>query len=88
MTDADRQLRRLLPLGVAIAAELAALSLGGAVWLVTGLLAVAVILALADARLLARRAVALTGFALVLSLPALAIGGTFAAEPRRLHERD
>ena len=76
--DADRHLRRLLPLGVAIAAELAALSLGGAVWLVTGLLAVAVILALADARLLARRAVALTGFALVLSLPALAIGGTFA----------
>ena len=75
--DADRPLRRLLPLGTAIAAELAALSLGGAVWLVTGLLAVAVILALADARLLARRAVALTGVVLVLSLPAVAIAGTF-----------
>ena len=75
--DAERDLRRLLPLATAIAAEIAALSVGGAVWLFTGLLGAGVILALTDARLLARRAVALAGVGLAVSVPAVVIGGTF-----------
>ncbi len=76
-TDADGKPRGLLPLGTAIAAELAALSVGGGVWLVAALLVAAVVLGLADAGLFARRAVALVGIVLALSIPALAIAGTF-----------
>ena len=46
-------------------------------WLLTGLLGAAVILALTDTRLLARRALALAGIGLAVSLPAIVTGGTF-----------
>jgi hypothetical protein len=81
-TDSDRPLRRVLPLGTAMAALLVVLSVGGGVWLITGLLVGAVILALVDPRLLARRAAALVAVVLVLSLPALAIAGTFFGTAR------
>ncbi len=81
-TDSDRPLRRVLPLGTAMAAELVALSVGGGIWLIAGLLIGAVILARVDTRLLARRAVALVAVVLVLSLPALAIAGTFLGTAR------
>jgi hypothetical protein len=81
--DPGPGIRPLLPLGTVIAAELAALGLGGSVWLVTGLLVATVVLALADVRLLARRAVALIGIVLVLSVPALAIAGTFFGAARK-----
>ena len=81
-TDSDRPLRRVLPLGTAMAAELVALSVGGGIWLIAGLLIGAVILARVDTRLLARRAVALVAVVLVLSLPALAIAGTFFGTAR------
>ena len=82
-TDSDRALRRVLPLGTAMAAELVALSVGGGVWLITGLLVGAVVLALVDPRLLARRAAALVIVVLVLSLPALEIAGTFFGKARK-----
>lgn len=81
--ETDRPLRRLLPLATVTAAELGALGVGGGIWLVTGLFVAAVVLALADPRLLARRAVALVAVVLVLSLPALAIAGSFFDTARK-----
>jgi hypothetical protein len=76
-TADDRSLRRLLPLGTAIAAELAALGVGGAAWLVVGLLVAAAALVQTDAALAARRAIGLFAIVLVLSVPALATAGAF-----------
>jgi hypothetical protein len=73
--SARREVAMVLPLSVTIAAELAAVSAGGVVWLAPALAAGAVIAIRVDLRSFAVRAASLTAGAAVLSLPALVIAG-------------
>jgi hypothetical protein len=74
--------RATLPIAVASAAVLGALSVGGAVWLAPILLAAIVVVALAHGRArTVRRGVVYAAFTLVLAIPALATAGVFIGPP-------
>ena len=72
-----RLARRVSPLAVTIAAALAALSVGGIVWLLPALALAVAAAARLDARAALAKAIALTVPVVVLSLPALVIAGAF-----------
>ena len=77
-----RSLRALVPLGLAVAAELVALTLGGLAWLLTGLGLAAIAAVSVDARALTRKIVVLTGVVAVFALPALVTAASFLKAQR------
>jgi hypothetical protein len=73
----ERSPRKLLPVGATVAAELAALSIGAAAWLIPGLAFAVVVAVRLDARAFAHKAVALSVIVASLSIPAIVIAPTF-----------
>ena len=72
----QRSLRSLLPLAIAVAAVLAALSVGGIAWLLPAFV-IAVLAARIDIGALARRTVALGILVAALSVPAIVVASAF-----------
>jgi hypothetical protein len=73
----DRSPRRLLPLAIAVAAALAALSVGGLAWLFAALVFAAAGAIRIDARAFAGKAVALSALVAALSAPAILVAAAF-----------
>lgn len=73
----DRSPRKLVPLAIAVAAAVAALSVGGIAWLVAALGLAAAGAIRINARAFAAKAVALSAFVAVLSVPAIVVAAAF-----------